>query len=55
VLFEGDFPDKAVDEQFRSAYPLSEQKAIFATLKCMLFFNMLFNIFSRKGSFLIRA
>jgi len=55
VLFEGNFPDKSVDETFCRVYPLSEQKAIFATLKLMLFFNMLFNVFDKKGSRLLRS
>jgi hypothetical protein len=54
VLFEGNFPDKSVDTTFCRAYPLSEQKAIFATLKLMLFFNMLMNVFNKKGSRLLR-
>ncbi len=54
VLFEGDFPDSDLDETFRSAYPPGEQKAVFATLKLMLFFNMLMNVFDRKGSRLLR-
>jgi hypothetical protein len=54
VLFEGDFPDKNVDEAFSRTYPPGEQKAIFATLKLMLFANMLMNLFSKKGSRLLR-
>ena len=53
VLFEGDFPDKGVDEAFRNAYDLRERKAIFAAVKLMLFFNMLMNVFDRKGSRLL--
>jgi hypothetical protein len=54
VLFEGVFPDKSVDDTFCSAYPFSDQKAIFATLKFMMFFNMLMNLFNKKGSRLLR-
>jgi hypothetical protein len=54
VLFEGAFPDASVDEAFRRAYQPGEQKAVFATLKLMLFFNMLMNVFSTKGSRLLR-
>jgi hypothetical protein len=54
ILFEGDFPDKSVDEAFCSIYSISEQEGIFATLKFMLFLNMLLNIFSKKGSSLLR-
>lgn len=55
ILFEGDFPDSSVDENFRRTYPPGDQKAIFATLKLMLFFNMVFNMFSRKGSYLLKT
>jgi hypothetical protein len=54
VLHEGDFPDKSVDETFCRTYPPGEQKAIFATLKLMQFFNMLMNVFNKKGSPLLR-
>lgn len=54
VLFEGDFPDKSVDEAFCRAYQPGEQKAVFATIKLMLFANMLMNLFSKKGSRLLR-
>lgn len=55
ILFEGDFPDKSVDETFCRAYGPGEQKAIFATLKLMLFFNMLLNVFDKKGSRLLKS
>ncbi|HPI93484.1 MAG TPA: hypothetical protein PLT09_10070 [Deltaproteobacteria bacterium] len=55
ILYEGDFPDSSVDEKFRSAYPLGDQKAIYATLKLMLFFNMMCNMFNRKGSYLLKG
>jgi hypothetical protein len=48
------FPDKSVDEDFATAYPPGERKAIFATLKLMMFFNMLMNVFNKKGSRLLR-
>jgi hypothetical protein len=48
------FPDKNVDEDFGRTYPPSERKAIFATLKLMMFFNMLVNVFNKKGSRLLR-
>lgn len=54
VLYEGEFPDRAVDMAFRTTCPVREQKAVFATLKLMLFFNMLLNVFDRKGSRLTR-
>jgi hypothetical protein len=54
VLYEGEFPDGTVAAAFRTAYSVEEQKAVFATLKLILFFNMLFNVFDRKGSRLIR-
>ncbi len=54
VLYEGDFPDKSVDETFSRTYPPGEQKAIFATLKLMQFFNMLMNVFNKKGSRLLK-
>lgn len=54
ILFEGDFPDTSVDEAFCKAYPMREQKSIFATLKLMLFFNMLMNVFNSKGSRLLK-
>jgi hypothetical protein len=43
-----------VDETFSRTYPPGEQKAIFATLKLMQFFNMLMNVFNKKGSRLLR-
>lgn len=55
ILFEGDFPDKGVNEDFCRAYPMSERKAVFATLKLMLFFNMLMNVFNTKGSYLLKT
>ena len=54
VLYEGEFPDGTVDAAFRAVCTPKEQKAVFATLKCMLFFNMLFNVFDRKGSRLLK-
>jgi hypothetical protein len=54
VLFEGSFPDESVDEAFRRAYSTAERKAIFATLKLMLFFNMLMNVLDRRGSRLLK-
>jgi len=53
-LYEGEFPDRAVDMAFRTACSIEEQKAVFATTKFMLFFNMLMNVFDRKGSRLTR-
>jgi hypothetical protein len=54
VLFEGGFPDENVDAAFRRAYAPAQQKAIFATLKLMLFFNMLMNVFDHRGSRLLK-
>lgn len=54
VLFEGDFPDKSVEDNFYKNYSINEQKAIFATLKHMQFFNMLTNVFDKKGSRLLK-
>jgi len=49
VLFEGAFPDPRVDAEFRSSYAFGERKAIFATVKLMLFFNMLANSMNSQG------
>lgn len=54
VLFEGNIPDKSVEDRFYQSYPIHEQKAIFATLKLMHFFNMLTNVFDKKGSRLLK-
>jgi hypothetical protein len=54
MLFEGSLPDKSVEDNFYKTYSLSEQKAIFATMKLMLFFNMLTNVFDKKGSRLLK-
>jgi hypothetical protein len=54
VLFEGDFPDKSVEDNFYRTYSVNEQKAVFATLKLMHFFNMLTNVFDKKGSRLLK-
>ena len=54
LLFEGNLPDKSVEDNFYKTYSLNEQKAIFATLKLMLFFNMLANLFDKKGSRLLK-
>jgi len=49
VLFEGAFPDPRVDENFRRVYAFGEQEAIYATVKLMLFFNMLANSINSQG------
>jgi hypothetical protein len=54
ILFEGTFPDKSIADTFQRTYPPRERKAIFATLKLMLFFNMLMNVFDRRGSRLLK-
>jgi hypothetical protein len=54
MLYEGNFPDKNVEDNFYKTYSQREQKAIFATLKHMLFFNMLTNVFDKKGSRLLK-
>ncbi len=54
VLFEGNFPDKSVERKFYTTYSMDEQKGIFATLKLMHFFNMLTNVFDKKGSRLLK-
>jgi len=43
-----------VHENFCRAYAPREQKAILATLKLMMFFNMLMNVFGNRGSRLLR-
>lgn len=55
LLFEGTFPDKCIDDIFRTAYQPREQKDIFAIMKLMLFFNMIMNLFDRKGSRLLKS
>ncbi len=55
LLFEGTFPDRSVDDRFRTAYGPREQRDIFATVKLMMFFNMIMNLFDKRGSRLLKT
>jgi len=54
MINEGSFPDKRIEDDFFRLYSIREQKAVFATLKLMQYFNMLTNVFNKKGSRLLR-